>query len=200
MEENNYKNIKISKRTDLEEFLEIIARQDINVELFAMGGTAMVLAGIKESTKDVDFMTTANYETIQKLFSVSGFSEKSNSDLCNVWYYGDLRIDIFYNEFILGISLLDDWKEKSIFVRKINNVEMYILNWFDLIITKLSRSEQRDVDDIIKIIRSQNVDLKKLKDRFFYLSEISLIHMPEYKFWYLERAIENDKRNNGKII
>ena len=50
MYENNYKNPPLTGLKDLENFLQLLADLNEELELFAMGGTAMVLRGIKEST------------------------------------------------------------------------------------------------------------------------------------------------------
>ena len=72
MYENNYKNPPLTGLKDLENFLQLLADLNEELELFAMGGTAMVLRGIKESTRDIDFLTTANYKKINELFRLAG--------------------------------------------------------------------------------------------------------------------------------
>jgi len=188
MYSNNFKNKKTSIKGDLNDFLNLLS--DTNIELFAMGGTAMVLKDIKSITKDIDFMTNANYETIKKLFSSKGLKEKSNSKICNVWYLGNTRIDIFYDAFIIGTRLDDDWKELSELIKTIGKLKLYILNWYDLIITKLARSENRDIDDIITILEKENLDFEFLKKRYYETAETSLIKDYDYKFKYLESKIK----------
>ncbi len=193
MYENDYKNPKDTNLKDLENFLQLIADLDTEIEFFAIGGTAMVLKNIKESTKDIDFMTTLDYDTISKLFKLAGLKEKSNSKLCNIWYLGNIRIDIFYDEFILGIALPDNWKELSEHLRHIGKLQLYILNWYDIIITKIARSEPRDFEDIIEIIKTQKIDFNTLKKRYYGLADISLISHYDIKFKHLENKIKPKK-------
>ncbi|MEA3379050.1 MAG: nucleotidyltransferase [Nanoarchaeota archaeon] len=190
MYENNYKNIKTANLTDLEIFLQLIADLDQELELFAIGGTAMVLKNIKESTKDIDFLTNANYETISRLFLAAGLIEKSKSKLVNIWFMKEIRVDIFYEEYILGISLPDDWKQLSEQIKTIGKIKLYILNWYDLIITKIARAEKRDYEDIMAIIKTQKVDFKKLKKRYYDISEEAIISDPDEKFKHLERMLK----------
>ncbi|NQU78952.1 hypothetical protein HQ545_04250 [Candidatus Woesearchaeota archaeon] len=190
MYENKYKNLKITDLPDLETFLQLIADLDEELELFAIGGTAMVLKGIKESTKDIDFLTDASYDKINRMFTMAGLAEKSRSQLVNIWYMKDVRIDIFYGEFILGISLPDDWKELSEHVKTIGRLKLYILNWYDIIITKISRAEERDYQDILVIMKSQNIDFNKLKKRYYALAEGAIISAHDEKFRHLERQIK----------
>lgn len=62
MYEDDYKNKESTNLEDLESFLQLIADLDYEIELFAIGGTAMILKNIKESTKDIDFLTISGQE------------------------------------------------------------------------------------------------------------------------------------------
>ena len=187
--ENN-KNIINTGLKDLESFLQLIADLDKEIKLFAMGGTAMLLKNIKEATKDIDFLTTSDYETINELFRLAGLEEKDSSKLCNIWYLGNKRIDIFYDEFIMGITLPDDWKEMSEHIRDIGKLRLYILNWYDIVITKIARSEPRDIDDILMIFKARNIDFKVLKKRYYELAPVSLIADYATKFRHLENKLK----------
>jgi len=186
MYEDKYKNIQPTNIQDLNDFLNLIADLNEPLELFAIGGTATVLKNIKESTKDIDFLTDESYEKIKKLFDLAGLKEESSNKMCNIWRLGSIRIDIFYDGFIMGIPFPDDWKEKSEKIKEIGKIKLYILNWYDLIITKISRSEKRDIDDSIAIITSQKLDFEFLRKRYFSIAETALISDYEYKFKHLE--------------
>jgi len=190
MYENKYKNPLNTKFEDLEKFLQLIADLDTSIELFAIGGTAMVLKNIKEATKDIDFLTTAKYKDIKKLFELAGLEEKESSKLCNIWYLGDTRIDIFYGEFILGTTLPEDWEQLSEHIRDVGKLKLYILNWYDIIITKIARSEPRDIEDILKIMEIDKINFKKLKKRYYELAEVSLIADYDIKFKHLEGKLK----------
>ena len=192
MYENKFKNIEIARIEELESFLNLLADLDESIELFAIGGTAMVLKNIKESTKDIDFLTTESYEKIKKLFTLAGLKEESPQKVCNIWRLGKIRIDLFYDGFIMGIPFPEDWKKESKKIRDIGRIKLYILNWYDQIITKISRSEKRDIEDIIAIIKSQKLDFALLKERYYSIAETALISDYDYKFKHLEA--EYDKR------
>jgi len=183
------KNLTNTSLKDLETFLQLIADLGKAIEFFALGGTAMVLKNIKESTKDIDFMTTLRYEELKGMFELAGLREESSSRACNIWYLNDIRIDIFYGAFIMGVDLPNDWKALSEHVRDIGKLKLYILDWYDIIITKIARSEQRDIEDIIAIIRTQKVDFSKLKKRYYGTAPTSLIADYDIKFKHLERQI-----------
>ena len=195
MYENKYKDIDITKMEDLNDFLNLIADLNKPLELFAIGGTAMLLKNIKESTKDIDFLTNEEYGKIKEMFILAGLKEESSSKLCNIWRLGKVRIDIFYDGFIMGVPFPKDWKEKSEKIKEIGKVKLYILNWYDLIITKISRSEKRDIEDVISIIKTQDIDFKFLKKRYYSIAETSLISNYDYKFKHLEEEYDKRKSN-----
>ncbi len=187
MYENKYKNPGISASKELRTFLNLLADLNEDLELFALGGTAMVLKGIKEATRDIDFITAEPYEKIKRLFIRAGLKEEQSGKACNAWRLQETRIDIFYDGFILGVPFPQDWRQLSEKLQDIGSVHLFILNWYDIIITKIARSELRDIDDIIAILRSQNLDFRVLKQRYYSLAEIALIPEYDYKFKHLER-------------
>ena len=195
MYEDKYKNPKLTSLEDLNNFLNLIAGLNEPLELFAIGGTAMVLKNIKESTKDIDFLTAEKYEKIKGMFKLAGLKEESSSKACNIWRLNIIRIDIFYDGLIMGIPFPDDWKILSEKIKEIGKIKLYILNWYDLIITKISRAETRDIDDCIAIINHQKLDFNFLKKRYYSIAETSLIADFDYKFKHLER--EYDRRKNN---
>jgi hypothetical protein len=188
MYEDKYKNPTTTNLDNLNTFLQLLADLNVELELYAIGGTAMLLKNIKETTKDIDFLTAESQEKIRKLFNLAGLKEKDTSKLCNVWYLENIRIDLFYDEFIFGISLPNDWKEKSERLKDIGKVNLYILNWMDIIITKIARNEQRDIDDAIDIIKAENINFKELKERYYKLAEESIISDFDAKFKALEKS------------
>jgi hypothetical protein len=187
MYENKYKNETLTGIKDLDVLLNLLADLKEPLELFAIGGTAMVLNGIKDSTKDIDFLTIEKQEKIRKLFNLAGLKEESPNKICNIWRLAKIRVDLFYDSFIMGIPFPDDWKELSKKIKEVGQVKVYTLNWYDLIITKISRSEERDIEDIIIILKSQKLDFDFLKKRYYSLADVSLISEFDYKFKHLER-------------
>jgi len=187
MYENKFKNETLTGIKDLDVLLNLLADLKEPLELFAIGGTAMVLNGIKDSTKDIDFLTIEKQEKIRKLFKLAGLKEESPNKICNIWRLAKIRVDLFYDGFIMGIPFPDDWRELSKKTKEVGQVKVYTLNWYDLIITKISRSEERDIEDIILILKSQKLDFNFLKKRNYSLADVSLISEFDYKFKHLER-------------
>jgi len=190
MYEDPYKNPQQTGVKELEAFLQLLADLNEPMELFAMGGTAMVLKGIKAATKDIDFMTPLPQERIRKLFTLAGLKEKQKSTACNIWMLGNIRIDLFYRGFVMGIPFPTDWKQKSEHVRDLGKLRLYILNWQDILITKIARNEPRDIEDCVAIIRHQNIDVSELKKRYEGIAETAILADYAYRFKMLEQALK----------
>jgi hypothetical protein len=94
MYEDKYKNKKDTNIDELDDFLRLLADINEDIELFAIGGTAMVLKGIKESTKDIDFLTNAKRKELRRILSKLGLKELSAGSP-NIWQFEDIRIDFF---------------------------------------------------------------------------------------------------------
>lgn len=187
MYKNNFKNTKETDHTDLRKILTIFADSQKKIKLYAIGGTAMVIKGLKEVTKDIDFITTNDQEEIKSILKKSGFKE-NRTGMVNVWFDdNNLRLDIFYGPYIIGVDLEKDWQELSEFIEKLNQVELYVLNWYDIIITKIARSEDRDLEDIFQIMKTQKIDFKTLKKRYYDTADNSMIADHEYKFEHFEK-------------
>jgi len=198
MEENKYKNINESNIEELESFTRLVGTLDKKLELYAIGGTAMVLAGYKPSTRDLDFLTSAKQSEIKKIFDAIGLDEIEDCAMCNKWRFNNKRLDIFYMEtgMIMGFPLTNNWKKKSKLIRKSGKIKIFILNWEDIISTKLARGEHRDFEDILKILEKEDINFKKFEIDFKERADICAGNTT----WCYENLNELKKRmKNAKI-
>ena len=140
------------------------------VHLIACGGTAMTLLGVKESTRDVDFLVPVEEEyrylvkTLQQLGYVpaSGHGWKRPAEM--------FIFDLFRGKSVFTTELLDsplDEKRHSL-VKEFTHVYIGVLNHYDLIISKLFRCTQIDVEDCLTLMRSRKaeINIHVLKERF----------------------------------
>ena len=196
---NQYKNTEETPLEQLEIFLKLIADLNKEINIYAIGGTAMVLAGHKSATKDIDFFTTHSYEEIKSIFEIVGLKEKDSSKASNKWNFMDTRLDIFYSEYdqILGFPLHKSWKDNSTHLRKIGKVNLHILNWMDIISTKLQREEPRDFEDIIIIIEKEKINFTSFKKHFLEHAEIQSGSFKKGKL-NLE-FLEGELKKNGRL-
>jgi len=168
MEEDKYKNELKSEIEALNSLINLLASLGKDVSLYALGGTAMVLAGHKAATRDIDFLTTNEYEEIRDIFSLMNLEELDRGKICNKWKFDNRRLDIFYSDkdMIMGFPLSETWKEDSKLIRKLRTVSLYTLSWQDIISTKLARGEPRDFEDILNILDNEKIDFDNFEEGF----------------------------------
>lgn len=142
-------------KPDLTEYLDRIDKQlKQKITVVAVGGTAMTLHGLKESTKDVDFcvQTKGDWEAVKSA------ARRISSTF---------RLDLFQGGFIYTLQLPDDYAKKAQPIKaKLRNLEVRLLSPIDIIITKTARLNERDIEDIRAIVSKKRVNKKKLMQRF----------------------------------
>ncbi len=124
----------------LVDFLDEVGRTlDRKIVLVAAGGTALTLYRVKASTIDVDFTGPAqDVELFQMAVNATqpGFK-------VHVWPDGQV-----FSQF-----LPDDYLGKSKRISSLKNIELRALAPADIVVTKVGRLDQRDMDDIEVCIR-----------------------------------------------
>ncbi|MBS3137581.1 hypothetical protein J4232_04045 [Candidatus Woesearchaeota archaeon] len=124
------------------------------ITLVAVGGTALCLMNLKESTKDVDFCAA----TKQEFEMIKQASKKVKTIF---------KIDLYHTGYIFCLQLPDDYifRARS-FPSNFKNISLKTLSPIDIIITKTGRLNQRDIEDIEAVIKNKKVDKIELIDRF----------------------------------
>lgn len=139
------------------------------VHLIACGGTALALLGVKTSTKDIDLIVPelTEYEYLIKQLKQLGYKSASGWG----WARGDGFIfDLFKGKSVHTTELLESPLNKGncILVKEFSQIYLGVLNYYDLIISKLFRATAIDIEDCLSLIKEkrQEIDLKRLKERF----------------------------------
>ena len=132
---------------------KIDKRLEKKIILTAVGGTAMVFMKLKESTKDVDFCVEGkDYDSFEK--AIKGIKSI-------------FRIDLFKDGYIFCQQLPEDYITLSrTFKSGLNNIDLKLLHPIDIIITKASRLNERDKEDIAALIKKKKIKKEKLVNRF----------------------------------
>lgn len=135
------------------EFLELLdAELENPVELTAVGGTAMTLLHIKDSTVDIDFDVTGR--------EVDGLRRT----LGNIPH--GYKIDIYTNGLIFSQQLPEDYVEKRIPVKTtFKKIRLYALHPLDIVATKIGRLNDRDIEDVKACIKKQRLTPENIKSR-----------------------------------
>ncbi len=139
------------------------------VHLIACGGTAMTLIGVKASTKDVDFVvpTESEYEYLIKIISSIGYKQASG--------YGWAKdngfiFDLFKGKKVFTTELLDFPLEegRNIFLTEFSSIYVGILNYYDLMISKLFRGTNVDMEDCLALFKNkqEEIDIAEFVHRF----------------------------------
>lgn len=141
---------------------------DFKVNLIGCGGTALTLLGIKESTKDIDFIVPVHneYNRLMVFLQRLGYREKG----------GGLRHPddpLFLYQFWVGdrvftTDLLNSPLEpgRNILIKKWRKIYLGALNLMDIVITKMFRGTQIDIDDCMMAFSKFHIDPDVLLERY----------------------------------
>ena len=137
----------------LMEFLVIIDKElEEPVELTAVGGTAMTLLDLKDSTIDMDFdVETKHLDTFRKTLESLSHGYK---------------IDLFHGGMVFSQQLPPDWTDKRIPIKHgFKNIRLYALHPLDIVVSKIGRLNDRDISDIISCIGKHKLTKQMIKAR-----------------------------------
>ena len=144
-------NEKLDK-TKLLDFLGIVEKElEREITLIAAGGTAMTLLDIKPSTHDIDFTGPGDDIRLFKL-------------LLKRIPHG-YKIDCWPDGIIFSQILPEDYLEKSIFTTGIKRIELRALHPRDIVVTKIGRLDDKDLEDIRDCIQKYALTEKEIVER-----------------------------------
>lgn len=139
------------------------------VRLIACGGTAMTLLGIKESTKDIDFIVPdeGEYKYLLARLSELGYRPATRYGWSRD---GGFVFDLFPGNRVYETELLSSPLEAggNIPLKELDRIYVGVLNYYDILISKLFRSSSVDREDCLGLVRAVRgeLDLAKLRERF----------------------------------
>jgi hypothetical protein len=160
-------------RIDKQRLIDTIAIWDSylrrKVHLVACGGTAMTLLGIKDSTKDVDLLVPDEeaYEYLLKTLRDLGYKSVSGHGWARD---GGFTFDLFKGKRVHTTELLESPLKAGnhVVVKEFNFITLGVLNFCDLVISKLFRGSGVDIDDCLMLLRAKNQEIRMdfLKKRY----------------------------------
>lgn len=156
------------------------------VHLIACGGTAMTLLGVKASTKDIDLLipNEDEYKYLVNILKQLGYKSASGWG----WSRDDgFVFDLFRGNSIHTTQLLESpLKEGNhTLVKEFSYIYLGVLNYYDIIISKLFRGSATDNEDclaLLKAIKSE-IDLVKLEKRFRETASYDVSEATVIKNW-----------------
>lgn len=139
------------------------------IHLIACGGTALTLLGVEPSTKDIDLIVPKvdEHDYLIKVLKQLGYKSVSGWG----WERGDGFIFVlFRGKAVHTTELLKSPLSKGnhTLIKEFERIYLGVLNYYDIIISKLFRSALVDVDDCLLLIKSRrkDIDIKLLENRF----------------------------------
>lgn len=150
-------------------FLNISRRLKRQVNVYAVGGTAMMFLGIKDSTLDID-LVFESYED-KKVFrqaieslgyrpmdSVIVYGARKNKP--EMLTLGDERFDLFVGD-VIDFVFSENMQKRATNVHQFNNnLILKIADPHDLILMKCATDRIKDRDDVRKLIAGRKIDWK----------------------------------------
>ena len=139
------------------------------VRLIACGGTALTLLDVKPSTKDIDLLVPVieEYNYLIRILKDLGYKSASGAG----WARNDGFIfDLFPGKRVHTTELLQSPLDSgnNIPVKEFSYIYLGMLNYYDVIISKLFRGTTVDMEDCLALIkaRRKDIDIGKLVRRF----------------------------------
>jgi len=134
-------------RVDKRATLDILQTLDSYLEeyerrfpIYLMGGSALVLRGEQEDSKDADFITNSNGylalgEAVKRLERERG-----------------IRIDRFKDGQIISYRYEDYYlRAEKISGLRLKHIDVYVLDFVDIILTKALAGRRQDIDKILEL-------------------------------------------------
>jgi hypothetical protein len=131
---------------------EVDRKLDRKITLVAAGGTAMTLLNLKPSTVDIDF--TGPYADIIEFNKIQRSIPHG------------FRIDTWTDGMVFSQILPPDYLKKSVPIRtRLKKIELTALHPLDLVVTKIGRLNDRDVQDIELCIKKFGLKKSQVASR-----------------------------------
>ena len=134
--------------------------------LYAIGGTAMMLLGIKNSTLDVDFVFDKGSDREELMSALKKLGAKG-SDVTLVYglknntplmlEFKNCRYDLFINKIITS-TFSDAMKKRAQQTHEFGNLIIKVADPSDILIMKSVTGRAKDSDDIVAIVNKSHID------------------------------------------
>ncbi|TKJ17682.1 hypothetical protein CEE44_04080 [Candidatus Woesearchaeota archaeon B3_Woes] len=147
--------------------LNISRRLKKPITAYAIGGTAMMFLGFKDSTLDIDlvFENKQDREIFEKAVKEIGYREMDSvivygtkQNQPKMFTLGDERLDLFVMH-VIDFDFSKKMMERAEQTHQFNNnLLLKIANPHDLILMKCATDRKKDIDDARRMINSTKID------------------------------------------
>lgn len=157
------------------------------IRLIACGGTALTLLGYKDSTKDVDFLVPdlSEYERLVRFLSRAGYARITGYG----WRRADENIifDLYPGNRVYCTELLSSPLGRGGHrkVRAWKKIYLGVLNPMDLVISKMFRGVEVDIQDCLTLMKNEPINLSRLEKRYRETAQYDTSENRVLKNWAL---------------
>ncbi len=173
------------------------------VNVFAIGGTAMILLGLKSTTKDIDLVTTSTEDRdllAEALESINFirfnpakiYREKPHQP--RMYTLGPTRIDLFTDQ-VIKFTFSKSMQKRFVEIHEYGNMMLHIANPQDIIIMKCATDRAKDKEDAKSIIKNVRLDWKQMIEEAKHQAELGT-RDPVFE---LGEFLENLKNQGAKV-
>ncbi len=139
-------------KSSLLDFLRILDGEvEGKITMVAVGGTAMTLLDLKPSTVDIDFTVPSR--------------DKAAFDRALARVPHGFKIDAWTDGTVFSQTLPDDYLERSIEILALRHIVLRALHPVDIVVTKIGRLDERDIQDIEVCIRRYRISKSQIEER-----------------------------------
>lgn len=134
--------------------------------VYALGGTAMMLRGIKNSTLDVDFVFENENDRTEFMNALKKLGAKGsdvtlvyglNKNAPRMLEFKNCRFDMFLNKIVTS-AFSDYMKGRANQIHEFGNLIVRAADPNDILIMKSATSRAKDTTDIIEIVNKSKID------------------------------------------
>ena len=153
------------------------------ITLIAVGGTAMALLNLKTSTLDIDFTVPRN--------------DKTEFDRVRIVIPHGFKIDVYTDGDVFCNRLPNDYLERSSEIRNFKKIFLRALHPVDIVVTKIGRLNQRDIQDIESCISRCKIKKEDIQKRAAEMTYIGREEDYEYHLqWTIQKFYSDSSDSN----
>ncbi len=148
---------------------EISNRVDSAIDIYLIGGGAMMFLGCKAATKDVDLVVRGEkeYHSVRRALKDAGFksirpgAEYARLNLSDMFEREDgFRVDLFDTRVCGRLELSERMVSRTTIRHSSGNVRLLSCSGSDILIFKSITSRDGDIDDCMQLVELNHVDWK----------------------------------------
>ena len=180
-------------------FKEIDDKLTKKVNVYIIGGAALLFEGLKPATKDIDLILENKKEFItfeEALISLNFKAEMPTTDykkmeLTKIMVRDDYRIDAFLKKVCKKFDLSKDMIKRSDEILRLKNIFVYKCSNEDIFLFKSMTERPGDLEDCIELVK-KGLDWNAIKNELF--DQINNTGQDVWITWIGERLDELIKK------